>query len=48
MLGTKVGDFPVTEAVAARTIALPFFAALGEAQVRTVAKAIKSALTAVG
>ena len=48
LLGSKAGDFPVTEAIAARTIALPFFAALTEAQVRTVAQAMKSALAAVG
>lgn len=46
MLGTKRGDYPVTEAVAARTIALPFFAGLTEAQVQTVAKALKSVLAA--
>jgi perosamine synthetase len=36
MLGTKPGDFPVTEAVAARTVALPFFADLSEPQVARV------------
>jgi len=33
MLGTKEGDFPATEHLAARTIALPFFANLTEGQV---------------
>ncbi len=47
MLGTKEGDFPVTEAVAERTIALPFFAGLSEDQVQAVKKALTSALAAV-
>lgn len=46
LLGTRAGQFPVTERIAARTIALPFFAGLTEAQVRTVAQALKSALAA--
>ena len=36
MLGTKAGDFPVTEHIAARTIALPFFTGLAESQVAQV------------
>ena len=36
MLGTAPGDFPATEAVASRTIALPFFAELTEQQVSRV------------
>ena len=36
MLGTKAADFPATEAVAARTIALPFFASLAADQVASV------------
>ena len=48
LLGTQAGDSPVTEALAARTIALPFCAGLTEAQVQTVAKALESALAAVG
>jgi len=35
-LGTKAGDFPVTEHIAARTIALPFFTGLAESQVAQV------------
>jgi perosamine synthetase len=44
MLGTKQGDFPVTERIAARTIALPFFSNLTEAQVAAVKSALLSAL----
>ncbi len=36
MLGTKEGDFPVTERLAERTIALPFFANLSEQQVSRI------------
>ena len=44
-LGTRVGDFPVTESVAARTIALPFFAAMSESQVGRVADALRAAMS---
>ena len=47
MLGTKAGDFPVTERVAARTIALPFFSNLTESQVARVKTALKNAIAAV-
>jgi len=47
MLGTKEGDFPVTERIAARTIALPFFSGLAERQVQAVRKALVSALAAI-
>jgi len=47
MLGTAGGDFPVTEAVAARTIALPFFASLAEADVARVAEALGAALASL-
>jgi perosamine synthetase len=47
MLGTREGDFPVTEAVAARTIALPFFSGLTEDHVQRVKKALTSALAAI-
>jgi len=36
MLGTKEGDFPITERIAERTIALPFFANLTQQQVARV------------
>jgi perosamine synthetase len=47
-LGTKAGDFPVTERIAARTIALPFFSGLTERQVQAVRKALVSALAVLG
>ncbi len=43
-LGTRPGDYPITEGVAARTIALPFFAGLSPQQVGRVGKALKEAL----
>ena len=46
MLGTTAGDFPVTERIAARTIALPFFASLSEAQVARVSKVLGEAMKA--
>lgn len=44
MLGTKEGDFPLTEAIAARTIALPFFANLTEADAARVRNALDEAI----
>ena len=43
-LGTAEGDFPVTERIAARTIALPFFSALTARQVARVKGALLEAL----
>jgi perosamine synthetase len=43
----RPGDFPVTEYVSDRTIALPFFNQLTEAQVARVAQALANALNAV-
>jgi perosamine synthetase len=43
-MGTKAGDYPVTEHVAARTIALPFFANLSADQVRRVRQALLDAI----
>ena len=48
MLGTKPGDFPVTERIACRTIALPFFVDLSEQQVGRVKMSLQDALAAVG
>ena len=45
-LGTAEGDFPVTERIAARTIALPFFAGLTEQQVGRAKSALLEALEA--
>lgn len=42
--GFKKGDFPVTEAVSERTVALPFHNKLTEGQVDTVCKALKNCL----
>ena len=47
MLGTRAGDFPVTERIAARTIALPFFADLTETQIHRVRDTLKAAITSV-
>ena len=44
MLGTRPGDFPITERIAARTIALPFFAGLSAEQVRRVAHTLSGAI----
>jgi perosamine synthetase len=42
--GHREGEFPVCEDVAARSLALPFFPELGEAEVLQVAAALKAAL----
>lgn len=42
--GYKVGDFPVTEHIAQRTIALPFYNNLTEQEVATVATTLKQTL----
>lgn len=47
MFGTKEGDFPITERIAARTIALPFFANLSHEQVCIVRDVLKEALASV-
>jgi len=44
MLSTSEGDFPVTERIACRTIALPFFANLAEADASRVREAIVDAI----
>ena len=46
MLATRPGGFPITEHVAARTIALPFFANLTQAQVSRVRQALADAIAA--
>jgi perosamine synthetase len=43
--GHREGEFPVCEDVAARSIALPFFPELTEAQVEEVAQGLKAVLT---
>ncbi len=47
LLGTKAGDFPVTERIAARTIALPFFGNLTESQVSRVRDELAAAMAAL-
>jgi perosamine synthetase len=42
--GHRAGEFPVCEDVAARSLALPFFPALAEAQVERVAEALSAVL----
>ena len=42
--GFKGGEFPVAEAVAARSLALPFFTAMGESEVERVARGLEAAL----
>lgn len=44
--GFREGQFPVTEAVAARSIALPFHNRVGEAEVAAVAGALREAIDA--
>jgi perosamine synthetase len=45
--GFKKGDFPVTESIASRTIALPFFNNLSPESVKYVAKVLKNAIQEV-
>ena len=42
--GHRPGEFPVTEDVAERSVALPFFPALSEGQVARVAEALEHVL----
>lgn len=46
ILGTKEGDFPVTEAIAARTIALPFYNKLSKREVEYVVESLVHVLRA--
>ncbi|MDD4889265.1 MAG: DegT/DnrJ/EryC1/StrS family aminotransferase [Phycisphaerae bacterium] len=48
LLGHKEGDFPVTESLGARGIALPFFNKLTAVQIGQVAEALVSSISAVG
>jgi len=43
-MGYRPGDFPVTESIATRTLALPFYNKLTREQVSTVAQAVKEAI----
>jgi dTDP-4-amino-4,6-dideoxygalactose transaminase len=42
--GFREGQFPVAEAVSVRSLALPFFTAMGEAEVARVTSALAGAL----
>jgi perosamine synthetase len=44
MFGFKEGDFPVTEGISERTVALPFFCGLSESQVDRVCEELKRLL----
>ena len=44
MLGTKAGDMPICEYVAARTLALPFFTRMTERQVERVCEVLEGVL----
>jgi perosamine synthetase len=44
-LGHRLGDFPVCEDIAARSLALPFFPEMGEGQVARVAEALRAAIS---
>ncbi|MCP4374839.1 MAG: DegT/DnrJ/EryC1/StrS family aminotransferase [bacterium] len=46
-LGTKAGDFPLTEHLAARTIALPFFARITDQQVTRIKTALVEAIASL-
>ncbi|HOC06391.1 MAG: DegT/DnrJ/EryC1/StrS family aminotransferase [Bacillota bacterium] len=48
MTGYSPGDFPVTENIAARTIALPFFTRMSEEQVDTVTRTLATILKSLG
>ncbi len=45
--GFKKGDFPVTEAVSAHTIALPFHSALSRDDVRTVCATLAKGFSSI-
>ena len=44
MFGYKEGDFPITEDVSGRTIALPFFSNLKEEQIEYVVEKLKNSV----
>jgi perosamine synthetase len=46
-LGTKSGDFPLTEHLAARTIALPFFARITDQQIARIKAALVEAIASL-
>ena len=48
LLGTKEGDFPVTESIAQRTVALPFYNRLSQDDVQYVAGVLGELVASVG
>jgi dTDP-4-amino-4,6-dideoxygalactose transaminase len=46
-LGTKAGDFPLTEHLAARMIALPFFARISDQQIARIKTALVEAIASL-
>ncbi len=48
MFGHREGDLPITESVSARSIALPFFGGISEAQMDRVAEALESGIQSAG
>lgn len=48
LFGTQPGDYPITEDLGNRSLALPFSGLMTEAEVATVCQRIKEALVAVG
>ena len=48
LLGTQPGDFPVAESIAGRTIALPFYTAMRDADVASVCKVLEFAISRTG
>jgi perosamine synthetase len=47
-LGCKQGDYPITESVCERTIALPFYNNLAKDQVTVVCESLKEVLDTLG
>jgi perosamine synthetase len=47
MFGSKKGDFPVTESIAERTIALPFYNNLSEREINVVVSNLKETVAAL-
>jgi perosamine synthetase len=47
-LGYREGDFPITEAIAASTVALPFFTTLRNEQITRISDVLRRALARVG
>jgi dTDP-4-amino-4,6-dideoxygalactose transaminase len=44
MSGYKPGDFPISEEISRRTLAIPYFADMSESEVDEVCRVLKQAL----